>query len=348
MCRNKEKTAASTPSLPRIFPIVLAVCLALSSSSWISPAHAADVLRTLKTKHFRFTFSEKDQRLVKSLAQASESIYDDVVSDVGVPPRPGVEVYLAASHEDFLRRQPNAQKAPEWAAGLAYPDENLIILKSPRAALFGTIDPFRTFRHEIAHLTLHQALAGVRIPRWLDEGLAMYEAKEWTFRTTAVISTVTLKKDFIPLAALNREFPLDVQEAETAYAESFSMIAYLLNRFGREKFRAFIRNLQEGKTVSQSVDGAFGMTFYTLEKEWHRHLRMRYTWLPVITSTAALWFLMTLIFLYVYYRKKRRSREKVVEWELEDMWEGGEPGPRRKTKFLPDVPDEEDEWGDED
>jgi len=282
--------------------------------------------------------------LAESLARVSKSVYDEIVADVGVPPQPGIEIYLAASHEDFLKRQPHGDRAPEWAAGLAYPERNLMILKAPRAALFGKINPYRTFRHELAHLTLHQAMEGAPIPRWLDEGLAMYEAKEWTFRTTAVISAVTLKKNFIPLATLNRAFPLDFHEAEVAYAESFSMVAWLMNRFGRKDFQTFIFNLKERRTLSQSSQAAFAMTFYELEKRWHRRLRLRYTWIPVITSTAALWFIMTLIFLYVYYRKKRHARGKVVEWALEDMWEVEEEHspPLRRPKFLPNLPDDKD------
>ncbi len=305
----------------------------------------AGTTESLWTAHFHITFAERDRRLAESLAKLSESVYDEIVADVGVPPRPGIEIYLAGSHEDFLKRQPHSDKAPEWAAGLAYPERNLMILKTPRAALFGKIDPFRTFRHELAHLTLHQAMEGVPIPRWLDEGLAMYEAREWTFRTTAVISAVTLKKKFIPLATLNHAFPVDFNEAEAAYAQSFSMISWLMNRFGRKDFQTFILNLNERKTLSRSSEAAFGMTFYELEKRWHRWLRIRYTWIPVVTSTAALWFIMTLIFLYAYYRKKRHAREKVVEWELEDMWEEeeGHPPPQRRSKFLPDVPDDEDE-----
>ncbi len=298
---------------------------------------------TIRTPHFQITFSERDRRLAESLAKISGTLYQSVVTDVGIPPRPGIRVYLAESHEDFMERQPQGDRAPEWAAGLAYPDRNLMILKAPRAALFGTIDPFQTFRHELAHLTLHQAMAGGIIPRWLDEGLAMYEAREWTFRTTAVISALTLKKKFIPLATLNHAFPVDFNEAEAAYAESFSMISWLMNRFGRKAFQTFILGLKERKTLSQSSAAAFGMTFYELENRWHRWLRLRYTWIPVITSTATLWFLMTLIFLYVYYRKKRHVREKVVEWELEDLWEAEEGPPPRRPKFLPDSPDEEDE-----
>jgi hypothetical protein len=284
------------------------------------PAHSEEE-DSISTEHFYFTFSPPDRRLAENLSDISEEIYREIVTDVGVAPLPGIKIFIAHTHEDFLARQPNPEKAPEWAAGLAYPELNIVILKAPAAALFGTIDPIRTFRHELAHLTLHQALAGIHIPKWLDEGLAMYEAREWTLRTTATMTSVTLKKKFIPLTSLNDSFPIAFEEAETAYAQSFSMVAYLLDRHGRETFHEFILNLKKRMTLSQSAQEAFGPSFYELERRWHRYLRIRYTWIPVVTSTITLWFLFSIIFFIIYLRKKHLTSQKVLEWELEDLWD---------------------------
>ncbi|MEK6777254.1 MAG: peptidase MA family metallohydrolase [bacterium] len=288
--------------------------------AFLVPAHAEES-QSFPTEHFVFYFSPPDQKLAKYLADLSEKIYADIVFDAGVEPRPGIEIYIEHTHEAFLSRQPHPVKAQEWAAGLAYPELNLVILKAPHAALYGTIDPVKTLRHELSHLVLHQALAGARIPRWLDEGFAMYEAREWTLRTTAVITTVTLKKNFIPLTSLEHEFPVAFSEAEVAYAQSFSMVSYLLSSHGRDAFHQFILNLKKGEALSQCMQNAFGISFYEMEQKWHKYLRLRYTWIPVITSSAALWFLVSVSFLFVYLRKKHQARQTVMEWELEDMWE---------------------------
>jgi hypothetical protein len=303
---------------------VVPVVLLLLSVFGLCTKASARQSSSLSTPHFLFTFSSPDRRLAEHLASLSEKIFTEIVSDIGVEPRPGIEIFIEHTHEAFLNRQPGAVKAPEWAAGLAYPELNLIILKAPHAALYGTIDPVRTFRHELAHLTLHQALAGVQIPKWLDEGFAMYEAKEWTFRTTAVITAATLKKTFIPLTSLNHEFPVAFEEAEVAYAQSFSMVAYLLNKYGGAAFHTFVLSLKQKKSISRSTQDAFGLSFYELEQRWHRYLRIRYTWIPIITSTATLWFLFTLVFVVVYLRKKSQAKQKVMEWELEEMWDDSE------------------------
>lgn len=302
----------------RLFPLFLLVLALLPF-----PVHAREA-DPISTEHFQYHFSEPDRRLAVHLSSVGEEIYREIVADIGAEPRPEIAVFIEHTHEAFVGRQPSRVKAPEWAAGLAYPDRNLILLKAPHAALYGTIDPVRTLRHELAHLALHQALSGVPFPKWLDEGFAMYEAREWTFRTTAVITARTLQKKFIPMTSLSHEFPVDFSEAEAAYAQSFSLVAYLLSRYGREAFHLFVRNIRQGRTISQSTQGAFGRSFYELERKWQRYLRIRYTWIPLVTSTAAIWFVFTLVFLAVYFRKRRQARQKVMEWELEDMWEDRE------------------------
>ena len=141
-----------------------------------------------------------------------------------------------------------------------------------------------------------------------------------------MITAVTLKKNFIPLTSLNQEFPIAFSEAEVAYAESFSMVSYLLTSRGREAFHQFILSLKKGETLSQCMQNAFGLSFYEMEQRWHKYLRLRYTWIPVITSSAALWFLVSVSFLFVYLRKRRQARQKVMEWEIEDLWEQDESG----------------------
>ncbi len=49
-----------------------------------------------------------------------------------------------------------------------------------------------------------------------------------------------------------------------------------------------------------------------LESHWHRHLKVRFSWIPIITGTTALWFLLALIFLLAY-GKKRRAKGLIFE-----------------------------------
>jgi hypothetical protein len=56
-----------------------------------------------------------------------------------------------------------------------------------------------------------------------------------------------------------------------------------------------------------------------LEKEWKSTLEMRFSWIPLITSSTTLWFVITLIFVYGYLNKKRKMKGTLEQWEEEEL-----------------------------
>ena len=51
-------------------------------------------------------------------------------------------------------------------------------------------DPLEVWRHELAHLALHEYLGDLP-PRWFDEGYASYAAREWK-REDALAANIAL------------------------------------------------------------------------------------------------------------------------------------------------------------
>jgi hypothetical protein len=47
-----------------------------------------------------------------------------------------------------------------------------------------------------------------------------------------------------------------------------------------------------------------------------------FSWIPVITSVSALWFMMAMIFIYGYMRKKRQAEQRLREMAEEEGQEG--------------------------
>jgi hypothetical protein len=44
---------------------------------------------------------------------------------------------------------------------------------------------------------------------------------------------------------------------------------------------------------------------------------MRFSWIPLITSSITLWFIITVIFIVSYLRKKRNVQATIKNWEEE-------------------------------
>ena len=282
-----------------------------------SPTLAAEYNR-LDTKHFSLYYHPPDKRIAEYLIDRAEAVRSYIADDLGILSEERIRVYIAASRKEFRKLQPEGSKTPSWAAALAYPGLNLIILNSPRAIKGLSQDILFTFKHELTHILASKAFGGKRVPRWLNEGLAMYEAREWRLNRLSLITWAVLTRSLIPLKELIDDFPLDPKQAELAYSQSFYLVSYLLTKKDKAAFHQFIKEYSKGRDLRYVLKQVYGLDLAELEAEWRAHLRFRFSWLPLIFSTTGTWFVITLIFLVTYIKKKRTNRLVAAGWEEEE------------------------------
>ena len=285
----------------------------------ISPLYSeAALYHKYETAHFVVQYHEADTKFSRYVIEESEMIRAKIISDVGYNLTEKTKIILAPSIEEFQQVQPHNEKIPLWAAAAAYPDHNLIIIRSPSAVKGGHLDYRSVFIHEFTHVVLGRALQHQDVPTFLAEGIAMYESSEWHFSRMATLTKAALTDHMIPLQKLTDQFPEDPNDAELAYAESFMFISFLINRFGRESFHQFIKDYSNSRNLKQSLQRMTGMHPITLEGEWIDYMKVRVSWIPLITSATTFWFILTLVFIYGYYRNKRRAEATLKKWEEEE------------------------------
>lgn len=243
----------------------------------------------------------------------------EIVTDLGMEVKGITKVYLAPSRKMFQEIQPGG-KIQAWSPAVAYPRLNLIVMLSPRAIKRGHMDLRTIFKHEFTHLALGRAFMGSEgVPHWLHEGLAMYESREWDFRRVSTITRAVLTDSLIPLSEITQRFPREEHRAELAYCQSFYLISFLLSEYGLGRFHGFIGQYSRGKPLDKVLIDVYGMRVGELESHWHRHLKVRFSWIPIITSTTALWFLLALIFLLAYGKKRRAKRLIFEQWDSAEL-----------------------------
>jgi hypothetical protein len=286
-------------------------------------ARAAEL--SIENDHFVIRHAAEDQGIAAELSRESLEIRQRIIADTGVDFPGRTEIRLAPTLEAFREAQPGGVWVPLWAAGVAYPEENVIVLLSPRAVRGNRSDPLKVFAHEFSHIALGRALAGVRVPVWLEEGLAIYEAREWGFSRIAVLTRAALTDRLIPLPVLALSFPAEAEPAELAYAEGFMFVSFLINKVGQEAFHRLLRDYTRTGDLEGALRRATGMTLAELEQKWLVYLKLRVSWIPVITSVTALWFVMSLIFVYGYLRKRRQAGKRLLEMAKEEELQAWHP-----------------------
>lgn len=267
-----------------------------------------------------------EKKMASFLLQRAEETREAVLRDIGCCPPSPTLIYLAPTWEDFHQVQPGGQP-PSWSAGTAYPEHNLIVLRSPRTVRGRGIEIEGVLQHEYAHLALDTALQGRTPPRWLDEGFVMLQSKRWDLSWTYVLSRGVLTKSLIPLEELSDSFPLTRHQAQLAYAESFSFVSFIKKEFGPTALPRLIKGMSYGLDADTALRQATGFGLTGLERRWKQELRRRYSWIPIVTSFFSLWFLASLLFLLGYWRKRRRAKKILEEWEQEEALTEHPPPP---------------------
>ncbi len=273
----------------------------------------------ISTLYFDFFFAECDRKVVELLGRESDAIAEKIMLDLAVIAKKKIKVYITSGSE-FQNVQPWGNVLPDWVLGVAYHNLSLIIIKSPGEVRSGHYDLKKTFIHELTHILLGTTFRDAEhIPRWLNEGLAMYESREWSFNRVSTITQAVLTDSLLPLSEITHTFPKKRKEVELAYCQSFYLISFIIAKYGREKFHKFIQYYSKERMLEDALLTVYGINLNRLEKNWHSYLKMRFSWIPIMTSTGTLWFLITLIFLCSYIKRRHKASLTLKQWDEEEF-----------------------------
>ena len=202
-------------------------------------------------------------------------------------------------------------RAPRWGAAVALLEERTILLRADAGELY------RTLRHELAHLAVHQAIS-VRVPLWFNEGYAAWAAGEWE-RLGALELNLAVVRGAVPdLRRLDGALRGSASTADVAYALAVSAVTELARRNPSNSLTPLMDRLSVGQDFEVAVLATTGLTLSQFEREWHGALRRRYslaTWFLAGGGwgviTLALWALL----------RRRRAAELPRRAALDEGWE---------------------------
>jgi hypothetical protein len=175
----------------------------------------------------------------------------------------------------------------------------------------------QTVRHELTHIMLSRVTDVENMPRWLNEGMALRVSGELGRKSGWMIAAAKLRGALIPLADLDESFPETHEAASLAYAESLSIVNYIAETYGEEALLRLIRLLRD-QDFESALETALGVSLAALNDEWVRGVKLTPYVVAVISGSFALW-LMTMLVILAFLRKRRLARRKRWEWEMEEM-----------------------------
>jgi hypothetical protein len=202
-------------------------------------------------------------------------------------------------------------RAPSWGAAVALPGSRTILLRADQG------DVYRTLRHELAHLALHEAVA-VRVPLWFDEGYASWAAGEWERLDVLALNLAVIRGKVPDLRSLDGALRGSATAADAAYALAASAVTELARRNPSNSIEPLMARLVEGEDFDAAVLSTTGLTVPQFDAEWRKTIRRRYslvTWLLAGGGWGILVFSMWLIV------RLRRKADLPRRAALDEGWE---------------------------
>lgn len=277
------------------------------------------------TSHF--AIHAHDENLAQEIKVILESSYQRISSFLEDSLTDVVDIYAVDSEEEFVSMVGNS--FPDWGIGCAIPARNLIILKSPLR--FKYYRPFsQVVTHELAHIFLGKLSRGKRVPRWLDEGFAMYQSQEWRIGQDMAVARAVLTGSVLPLSQIESVNAFRESKAQLAYTESFLAVSYLYSEYGEGTIKELVTHLANGTSIDLAFMRTIGSNYLSFQLEFEKYIKAKYNWISFFGDTYLIWIGLAFLMVFLYLLKRRYTKKTLKEWELEEQ------GIKRLDEFSDD------------
>lgn len=198
---------------------------------------------------------------------ALESDYEDLVRDLGAPPRDDILVTLYTEQAFF-----DVTHAPAWSGAI-----NDGKLRIPINGLNSmTPQLAHVLKHELAHSFITQLSAG-RCPPWLHEGIAQLLEPRSLSGEGHRLSLLFQAQRNLPLNTLEGSFlRLSGDQANLAYAESLAAVSYINDSYGLSDIQSILLRISQGSSTEAALRATIHSDYGQLESDLTRYLADKY------------------------------------------------------------------------
>ncbi|MCK5127436.1 MAG: hypothetical protein KAR42_14365 [candidate division Zixibacteria bacterium] len=235
-----------------------------------------------------------------------------LVSLLGAIPADSLHVYIVDTQERFDSL--SGGYVPDWGAGVAIPLRRLIVIKSP-LIMTGDKTLGELVAHEYTHIIVARKTKYRPIPRWMNEGMAMYFSTEWDWHDNMAVGMAVLFGYTVKLKDIEKLNRFTHNRAETAYAESYLAFDLFLDSYGNDGLQIFLENIAKRRKVNHCFVLATGSDYLNFEKEFADFLYGRYNVLALIFNSNIIWLLLAFVIIigFIINRVKRKSRMRELD-----------------------------------
>lgn len=197
-----------------------------------------------KSKHFVIYYREAPKEYISEVKRRAERYYRSITDYLGLMRfdfwtwDERCKIYLYPNRRKYLRDT----RSVSWSRGGVHIIRKEIVTYVEKEQFLDYVLP-----HELGHIIFREVVGfDKRLPLWIDEAVAVLQEKDRQRYLTAA-GKLAREGRHIPLERLSRMRSYQQISPLTFYSESASIIDFLLEEFGRDRFIAFCRRLRDGE-----------------------------------------------------------------------------------------------------
>jgi cellulose synthase operon protein C len=193
----------------------------------------------------------------------------------GFTPTGPILVEIFPSHDDFAVRNLGL---PGMIGALGACFGRVVTMDSPTARTPGTFSWQATLWHELTHVVTLQ-MSKQRIPRWLTEGISVYEEgkqrPEWGRDMEVTFAKAMDKNKVLRLKDLNAGFTRP-DTISLAYYEASLLVDHIVATRGQQGLNALVRSYADGIDNDAALKRALNVDVETLQASFDKALEDRF------------------------------------------------------------------------
>ncbi|MBW8839033.1 MAG: tetratricopeptide repeat protein [Gemmatimonadetes bacterium] len=232
----------------------------------------------VKTDHFVFMIEKDESALLQPyVAELAEAAYARFASTYKYTPPPPIRIEVYRSHADFSVR--TVGLAGLGALGVSF--GTTLAFDSPAAKDAGPFNWGSTIWHELAH-TFTLGPTDHRIPRWLSEGLSVYEEHRartgWGFDVTPAFLDAYRKGKLVPVSRMNDGFmhPAYPEQVMFSYYQASLVCDLIARDYGENAIYQMLQAYKAGQTTDEVFRTVLKSDLAAFDKKFDTYLRERF------------------------------------------------------------------------
>jgi hypothetical protein len=225
--------------------------------------------KTLQEGQVTLFWYSGDDSFGSELMAAAQTALTKLADNTGAELANAVKLYIYASAADLQGAMINPQ---DWTGGVAYSQYGTIAIGiNPTTELeWGK----RTISHELTHLVTYQVTSNPYndLPTWLTEGMAMFSEGELDMNFATALAVAEVAHSLISVRSLSSPFSAYADQATLAYAESYEIVTYLIDVYGRDKMFELFSVFKQGSGYDDALKSVYGFDMDALNSLWQVEL----------------------------------------------------------------------------